>query len=307
MQNGGGGDSHNEVQPDWDAILDTAYIVREQQRDEEIQKIIQHIEGNGNENYYINKDGILYKNEERDDRCDKLVVPGSIKANILQIYHNLPSAGHVGFKKMYGTIKRQFSWKGMTTDIKAYCEKCHLCAIHKSGSKTRATLQMIPVPYLPFEKISVDIVGPLNETEKGNKYILTCMDYLTRYPECIPMADARASTVAKAFVIRVITRHGVPTILPSDCGSQFISKLFKEICKLLEIKKIQTTPFRLEANGTVERMHRTMKLMISHYVGDEDNNWDDWFVECALRNSVHNSTNETPFFLMHGRDMRLPS
>ena len=143
----------------------------------------------------------------------------------------------------------------------------------------------------------MDIVGPLNRTKNGNKYILTCIDYLTRYPECIPIPDIKADTVAKAFVEHIICRFGAPREILTDCGTQFLSKLFTEICAILGIRKLKTTPYHPSANGIIERFHKTIKTMISHYVDDHHNNWDEVLPFClqAYRNLPHEATQESPF------------
>ncbi|EFA11705.1 Retrovirus-related Pol polyprotein from transposon 412-like Protein [Tribolium castaneum] len=171
-----------------------------------------------------------------------------------------------------------------------------------------AEMQTMPVPTCTFGLVSMDIVGPLNVTSSGNKYILTCMDYLTRYPECMPIKDMKAETVARAFITNVILRHGTPRILLTDCGTQFVSDLFTEVCLKLQIEKIQTSPYRPSTNGVIERMHHVLKIMLSHYVTDEESDWDEMlpYVLMAYRNRRHDATNESPFFLMFGRDMELP-
>ncbi|KAJ3665873.1 hypothetical protein Zmor_001338 [Zophobas morio] len=169
-------------------------------------------------------------------------------------------------------------------------------------------MQHMPVPSCPWGFASMDIVGPLNVTTSGNRYILTCMDYLTRYPEAIPMPDMKASTVAKTFVQKIILRYGTPRALLTDCGKQFLSELFKEICILMGIKKIQTTPYRPSTNGVIERMHRVLKTMLSHYLDEQNADWDELlpFALMAYRNRIHEATKESPHFLMFGRDMELP-
>lgn len=107
----------------------------------------------------------------------------------------------------------------MNDDIKKYCESCESCAIHKLGRTTKAPLQIYETPEEIFQRVSMDIVGPLNMTEQGNRYILTFMDYLTRYVECIPLNNITAATIAKAFITKIITRHGAPKVLLTDCGS----------------------------------------------------------------------------------------
>lgn len=110
----------------------------------------------------------------------------------------------------------------------------------------------------PFERISLDIVGPLATSEKHNSYILTVQDDLTKFSAAFPLRTHDANSVAKALVEGFICQHGIPEIILTDCGTEFLSKLFKECCKLLKIEKINTIPYHPQTNGSLERSHRTL-------------------------------------------------
>ena len=97
----------------------------------------------------------------------------------------------------------------------------------------------------------VDLVGPIfPPTERGNKYILTMTDYATRYPEAFPSKDIQAETVAEALV-NMFTRVGVPKEILIDQGSQFLSAVMKEMCRLLSLKQLVTTPYHPICNGLI--------------------------------------------------------
>lgn len=91
----------------------------------------------------------------------------------------------------------------------------------------KAPLQPLPVME-PFWRVAVDIVGPLQRTKHGNKYILTIMDYATRYPEAIPLRRTDAATVAEALC-QVFARFGLPREVLSDQGSNFLSALMEKV------------------------------------------------------------------------------
>ncbi len=76
----------------------------------------------------------------------------------------------------------------------------------------------------------MDLIGPLSVTNSGNKYIVIFADYLTRYPETIPIRDATAATVALALLENIVFRYGSPLELLTDRGSTFTSELFREVC-----------------------------------------------------------------------------
>jgi transposase InsO family protein len=92
-------------------------------------------------------------------------------------------------------------------------------------------------------------VGPTTETSKGNRYILTFQDDLTKYVVAEPIQAQDADTVAREFVRSIRLRFGAPKVVLSDQGSNFLSELFRDTCKLLRIKKINTTAFHPESNG----------------------------------------------------------
>ncbi|KAG5894815.1 hypothetical protein JTB14_008305 [Gonioctena quinquepunctata] len=94
----------------------------------------------------------------------------------------------------------------------------------------------------------------------------------------------------------------------TDRGANFTSTLFKEVCKVLGIEKLQTASYAPTTNGQIERMHRVLKDMLSHYISENQRDWDNWipFVLMAYRGSTHSSTGYSPYFLLHGRDQILP-
>jgi len=101
---------------------------------------------------------------------------------------------------------------------------------------TRMPLVITDTPSTVFEKCSINIVGPFSPSESQYRYILTVQDELSKFLIAIPLEDQTSEQVARAFVDHVVLIHGVPQIILSDCGSQFLSNTFKSVCKLLGVK-----------------------------------------------------------------------
>ena len=105
------------------------------------------------------------------------------------------------------------------------------------------------------------------------------------------MPNMEAVTVAKILVNEVIARFGIPNQIHSDQGKQFESKLFKELCQLLQIDK-RTTPYHPQSDGMVERFNRTLVTMLSNFVNDHHTDWDELipYVLMAYRSCEHETT-----------------
>jgi transposase InsO family protein len=160
----------------------------------------------------------------------------------------------------------------------------------------KAPLQPLPPVYEIWERIAMDIVGPLRESRKGYRYILVISDYAIRFVITIPMKDQKAHTVAKHLVHKVITKYGAPQNVLTDRGTNFLFTFVKEICILFKIKQMRTTAYHPQTDGLVERFNRTLIDMLTCYVVDETE-----YVTFAYNTAVQTTLQEGQFFLFFGR------
>ena len=267
---------------------------------------------------------IAYKKGSSNTNADALSRIGSVskekpqnreldeetRRQILYEFHDAPIGGHKGMNKTYRAIKSRYTWPNMRQEIEEYVKKCRSCQLNKVlKPRKKAPMEITTTTGLPFERCSSDIVGPLPVTQKGNKYILTFQDDLSKYVIGVPIGQQDAETVAREFATQVILKYGTPSTVLTDQGSNFLSEVFKSTCKLLRIKKIQTTAFHPESNGGLERSHRVLVEYLRHYVREDQTNWDEWvpFTMFAYNTTEHTATGYTPFELVFGHTSTLPS
>jgi transposase InsO family protein len=134
---------------------------------------------------------------------------------------------------------------------------------NKMQCHTRMPLVITDTPSTVFEKCSIDIVGPFSPSGSQYRYILTVQNELSKFLIAIPLEDQTSEQVAWAFVNHVVLIYGVPQIILSDCGSQFLSETFKNVCKLLSVKHTHSASFRPQSNGSNEHSH---KGLIEYYI-----------------------------------------
>ena len=263
---------------------------------------------------YVLQDGILYHlyspttpYRRQETRC-QLVIPRNLIDEILVSMHDDVTAGHLGVAKTYDKIRQRYFWEGMYKDITHWIETCKDCASKKSPKRTAtAPMQSIPVEG-PFDRMCVDVLGPLPTSELGNRYVVVFTDSLTKWPEAFAIKSAGADVIAQLFVEEVVSRHGAPRTLLSDRGKNFLSKLVQEICDLFSVKKVNTSAYHPQTDGLTERFNHTLCTMLSMYVSKHQRDWDRFipFALFAYRTAVQDSTRETPFYLVYGRDPCLP-
>jgi transposase InsO family protein len=198
----------------------------------------------------------------------------------------------------------------MKKEVEEYVKKCAKCQLNKTlRPKRKAPMEITTTARHPFEKCALDIVSPMTETMSGNKYILTCQDDLSKFLVAIPIPQQDAETIAKEFVLNIVLKFGAPAQILTDQGSNFLSDLFKSMCKLLKIKKIQTTAFYPESNGGLQRSHRVLTEYLRHYVREDQRNLDYWvpFAVYVYNTTIHSATTYTPFELVYGFRSEVPS
>ncbi len=147
--------------------------------------------------------------------------------------HSLPMAGHLGQKKTAQRITRRFFWPGIYSDVQKLCKSCTECQKTARHTRCKAPLMPLPVIATPFERIAMDIVGPLPRTKAGHRFILTVMDYASRYPEAIPLKKTDSQTIADALMT-VFSRMGFPKEILSDNGSNLTGKVMTQLFNTLK-------------------------------------------------------------------------
>ena len=121
--------------------------------------------------------------------------------------------------------------------------------------------------------------------------------------------DQKAERIAKLLTQQIVPMFGVPEALLSDRGTNLLSHLMQDVCKMLGIKKPNTTSHHPQCNGMIERFNRTLKTMLRKHVSKFGVQWDTYLygVLWAYRNVPHSSTGEKPSFLLYGFDCRHPT
>ena len=257
------------------------------------------------------RNGVLcskWESDVGDQTTNQVVLPESLRQTAFEAHHSHMTASHRGVRKTISALQSRYYWPGLTSAVHSLVTRCHACASKKTwGKKRRAPLKQYVVG-APMERIAIDILGPLPETPRKNNFILVVSDYFTKWTESYPIPNQEATTVAEKLVDDFICRFGVPRQLHSDQGTNFESKVFAEICKLLDIEKTRTTPLHPQSDGQVERFNRTLVEMLRGKIKEDQKDWDLQLPACmmAYRGAVHESTGVSPNLLMLGRELEVP-
>ena len=260
------------------------------------------------DNLLINDQGLLcrkwfdYNNEKVRIQ---IVVPEGMQKKVVAQAHSI--CGHMGVAKTFEQVQRNYYWPGFNKSVEVFCKVCDTCARNKVVPMPRFPMKPIEVIAVPFHMVGVDIIGPLVRTRAGNRYILTLIDYFTKYTEAIPLPNQEAETVARALE-EIFARHGMPAVILTDQGSNFESKIIKSICSLFGIEKRRTTPYHPQTDGLCERFNGTLKSLLRKRVNRDRDNWDEQIAAALLayRSSIQASTGLSPFEMLYGREATLP-
>ena len=267
------------------------------------------------ENYvgeFYKKNGLLYRKhqETKTGRSfNQLVVPKELRRQVMSVNHESAFSGHLGAKKTEVRIFPNFFWPGLRQDVIRFCRSCDVCQrTVKRGSVKKVPLGSMPLIDTPFKRVAVDIVGPIAPpSEAGHRYILTLVDYATRYPEAVALKKITTEAVAEAL-LDIYSRVGILEEVLTDQGTQFMSECMQEVSRLLSIKGLTSTPYHPICNGLVERWNGTLKSMLKRLCQDQPKQWHRLInpVLFAYREVPQGSTGFSPFQLLYGRLVRGP-
>ena len=238
-------------------------------------------------NYWINKELFFFSNEtvlwKRDENSEAkvLVVPIALKEEILSLSHCLPSSGHQGQDRTFNRCKQRFYWYNMLQDVRQFVVSCSICNRNKKPNRKARWKLTSYHAGAPMERVHLDFMGPFSLTSKQNVYVLMKVDQFTKWVECVPLPNQSAEETARAAINQFFCHFGFLYQMFTDRGSNFESKLFKQLCERLHIYKARTTAFRPSANGQVERFNRTLMDAVRCFTSKSPTKWDEYLPQLA--------------------------
>ena len=258
-------------------------------------------------NLSVDANGVIWRKRSSQGSRLQLLVPGPARESLFQAYHASLFGGHLGRNRTLARLSYRFYWSGMSDDVRDWLRQCTTCIKRKSPNNRHHPLGTIPTGHR-WDRIAMDILDVCDPTPDGYRYILVIADYFSKWTEAFLIKNKCADTVADVLVKKIILRFGMPLVIHSDQGREFENGLMKSLCNLLCCVKTRTAPYHPESDGMVERFNRTCLMMLSMFVNDRRDNWNELlpFVMHAYRTNVHESTGYSPFRLMMGEECSLP-
>ena len=188
----------------------------------------------------------------------------------------------------------------MAVDAYMTARTCPDCAKARIKLRKKASKMKLFPAKAPLEYVSIDILGELPRTQRGNRYLLVITDRFSKLTRTVPLKRITAAVVAEAFTKHWAFVYGPPVYLLSDNGSQFLSKFFLAVCRLLRVSNVFTTAYHPQTNGQVERFNRTISSALRHYLADNQRDWD-LFTDAltfGYNSTVNRMTGLKPFELV---------
>ena len=257
---------------------------------------------------YLDDDDVLRRRANPGEAVQRsrVCLPQMLQDDVIKRCHE-DGGGHMGVSATQQRVATRFYFPGLHKAVEMAVADCLVCQRKRTRDKDQKhTLMSIQEGY-PFQKIAIDIVGPLRAPAGRNAYILTVKDCFTRWLEAIPTNDTTARNIVRLLQNEIFSRYGMPEQIHSDNAPNISGREIQEVCQLLNIKKTTTPTYNPKSN-TVERAHQDLHRMLRALIESTGQTWEELLPEAlfAIRTARNRYTGVTPFFALYGREAAMP-
>ena len=235
-----------------------------------------------------------------------ICIPEPLRPMVIRDCHDATTAAHRGITNTVKDITQRFWWPQITQDVAKYVARCPQCLRHKPPPRhTQQPMQRRPIPTHTWQRVHLDVWSPgLPASRSGKTSVVAFIDSFSKYLIAVPTKDHTAQTCVNVFLKHVGCHYGLPAELISDGAPEFRGRQMSQLCAVFGVTKHLVTPYHPESNGQIERVFRTLRPLLASIIEHDPANWDQYlqFAVYAYNTSYHSSIQNTPFFLMFGRD-----
>lgn len=253
------------------------------------------------------RDDLIVRKQENHAKVRPIrpCLPSSMQTMIGERIHE--EIGHRGIVNTHDQINQRFFFPGSAKEASLIVNSCPVCQKNQPKPKEQQHTLASQQSGAPWQRISIDFVGPLPESAQGNSYVLTIKDYFSRWIEAIPTNNLTAETVARSLEREIFCRYGFPESIHSDRGTQFTSRFMAALYTELGIKHTHTPAYNPKSS-VVERSHRDLGKLLRACVDESPQEWEEYLPACllAMRTARNQSSGYSPHFLLFGRECSLP-
>src|SRR5882672_5585207 len=264
--------------------------IRSQLQDDPVST--EHLNNQSDPKWTLNPNGLLYHL-----RCIYVLNSGNLRLHVLQHSHDNPLAGHFGQTKTLYQVHMHYYWSGLPVYIKDYCKSCTICS-HAKPVRHRpyGLLKQLPIPEKPWNSISMDFIEKLPQSS-GYTSILVIVDRLSKQSLFILTHNTITSQqLAQLFILHVSSKHGAPSHVTSNCGTEFVSHFFHSLGTALDMKLYFTSRYHPEGDGQTEPTNQTLEQYLQVYCNYQQDNWSELLplAEFSYHNTPSATTGITP-------------
>jgi hypothetical protein len=280
---------------------------------------------------YFIKDGTFPKDADRNDKRriryqgmkyfispgGRLIEKGTNRellheCNAFDVILKIHNEGHTGIARTRRKVLSAYTIQGVEKLVKNIVKGCATCQVTEKNRHLKNNYgQIMKTPSQPMMTVGCDAIGPMNETVSGNKYILTAICHLTRYPIAKAVHDINEETTLKFIMEEIVTPFGCCKRFLTDRGANFKSDYVQAALRELGCKPVTTTAYRPQTNGCCERLNGSLTSVLRKICKDKNklDRWDEMIPHAlmVLRSTVNTATGYTPSYLLFGYDMQTPA
>ena len=173
--------------------------------------------------------------------------------------------GHQGRNRTYSLLQERFWWPKMRMQMMMTLQNCKKCKVYERKYPKVPLCNITATE--PMDLIHIDLVGMEVTVETKKKpivqKILVVTDHFSHFVQAYKVKDKRAITTENFLYDNYFRHYSFPQCLLSDQGTKFCNAILNKMCIYLNIKKLCTSPYHPQMNGTVEHVHQTLERMIA--------------------------------------------